>query len=185
VTTDRPTSNVLTFGEWAPLVGSLSKKQTFRQLFVDGVALPHLLPEGPKYVNAPLPAPSFDAVSELTYLRSLLGGPPADPLRAGRIGLQFCADCLDSSDGILLAANLALDPETVSWRNLGFEAEHFGITEKKKVWWFVHRTVVVGPPDEWWTPEPFEPEVRFDFERDAYESAINAEISRLQGESTT
>jgi hypothetical protein len=111
--------------------------------------------------------------SEL-YLKSLLGGEPEDSLREGRIGLLFCGYCLDSSDGHLVAADLDLGPESVTWSAIGFETENFGEFEKG----FPRRRQKVIPPDEWWTPAPVEPEIVIRFERENYVRSVEAELER-------
>jgi hypothetical protein len=150
-----------------------------RQLAIDGTSLGTLIP-----VDHDLASPLVDAPKwreqNLTYLRSLLGGQPADQLRPDRIGLQFCGHCLDSSCGMLLAADLEVGDETVTWSKVGYETENFWVTAPRRKWWIFGREEPGIPPDEWWTPDPFLPDIALVFSRDAYTATINDEIARTE-----
>jgi hypothetical protein len=150
-----------------------------RQLMIDGAPLGTLIP-----VDHDLASPLGDVPKwreqNLTYLRSLLGGEPADPLRPGRVGLEFCGHCLDSTCGILLAADLELGGETVTWSKVGYETESFWVTAPRRKWLIFGRDEPGVPPDEWWSPDPFEPELELVFTRGAYTAVINDEIARTE-----
>jgi hypothetical protein len=150
-----------------------------RQLVIDGAPLGTLIP-----VDHDLASPLVDVPKwreqNLTYLRSLLGGEPADQLRPGRIGLQFCGHCLDSTCGILLAADLELGDETVTWSKVGYEAENFWVTAPRRRRWPFGRDEPGMPPDEWWTPDPFQRGIDLVFSRSAYTATITDEIARTE-----
>jgi hypothetical protein len=120
------------------------------------------------------------AVAPQAYLVALLGGPKAEPLRAGRIAIGYCDACLDSSCGVLLAATLSIDETSVHWSDVGFEQEDQGPAPKLAPFWKKSAAPEELPADhEWWLPEPFMPEVAFRFERNQYLDAVQSERRRL------
>lgn len=141
-----------------------------RQLNVDGVPLEDLLPVEPSGSATPVFENATFPATGVAFLRNLLGA-VTDDLREGRIALGYCGLCGDSSCGILLAADLVTADDRVSWRRIGVETEHFGTYEPDGS---------MVPPVEWWTPSPFEPELRFEFDADHYRRVIAAEIARLE-----
>ena len=143
-----------------------------RRLAVDGIPFSDHFPEPPRSgAEAYVVLHPANVESGVTFLESLLGGAPADPLRPGRIGLGFCGLCADSSCGHLLAGRLTIDTARVHWTEIGVELEHFG------------RFAADGstiPPPEWWTPQPFVPAVSYTFDRVSYEEAVHAELRLIK-----
>ena len=146
-----------------------------RQLTLDGVPLDEALAAigVADAGSSPIVEDPRHAPENTTYLRSLLGAPPADSLRAGRIGILFCRHCLDSSCGHLLAAQLDMGEHDVRWSAIGFELEHFAT----RVGGLFRRRFM--PPPEWWTPEPIAPEIVIVFNRAHYFRCLEDELSRL------
>lgn len=151
------------------------KTLSIRQLTVDGLPLDDTLAAAGVMDagSAPLVDDPRNAVENTIYLRSLLGAPPADPLRMGRIGLLFCRHCLDSSCGELLAARLEIAEHEVRWSAIGFELEHFGTVTRNRF------TREVLSPPEWWTPQPLDPQIVITFDREQYFCAVEGELDRL------
>jgi hypothetical protein len=155
-----------------------------RQIEVDGQLIgDYLTARAGRAVeqSTPLVAGHSGAITPAAYLRALLGGPKDDPLRAGRIAIGYCDACLDASCGVLLAANLSIDGDTVLWSSLGFDQYDEGPAPKLTPFWkkSAEPAPVVVPDHEVWVLTPFEPEITLRFNRDQYLEAIQAERRRL------
>lgn len=176
---ERRLGGVLSFVN-EPLDTWVGETPNSRQPAIDGTPIRALLPINPKLVpRSPLFDKPISVDDSLAYLRSLIGGPSADELREGRIGLLFCASCLDSSCGTLLAGDLAFDHGVARWMNIGFEEEHFW-SMKRIGWGPFKRNVTDQPPAEWWTPQPFDPPIVIEFDEAQYRAAVASEIDRTQ-----
>jgi hypothetical protein len=118
-------------------------------------------------------------ITPAAYLRALLGGPKDDVLRDGRVAIGYCDACLDSSCGILLAATLGVQGNTVLWSAIGFEQFDAGPAPKLSPFW--KKSVAPEPvePHELWIPRPFSPEVTLRFDRQQYLEALQAERRRV------
>jgi hypothetical protein len=127
--------------------------------------------------STPLVDGQAGGISQAAYLRALLGGPKDDPLEEGRIAIGYCDACLDASCGVLLAATLAIEGNTVVWAHIGFEQLDEGPAPKLKAFW---KKSAPEPEDEpKWLPNPFVPDVTLRFDRGQYLEAIQAERRRL------
>jgi hypothetical protein len=154
-----------------------------RQIDVDGKLLSDLLAARTGNVveqSTPLVDSHSGAITPAAYLRALLGGPKDDPLRAGRIAIGYCDACLDASCGILLAANLSIEGDTVLWSSIGFDQYDEGPAPKLTPFWKKTTEPAADTTDhEVWALTPFEPEVTLRFGRDQYLEAIQGERRRL------
>lgn len=156
-----------------------------RQIAVNGRSFSELLSaaygddDGGEAVSPLLGGPA--SLEELHFLQALIGAPPKERLRPGRIALGYCGVCFDSSCGIMAAAELDMTQSTVSWTSIGFEHEHFGeyvpLSRRLRS---PFRQVI--PPPEWWTPNPVSETFTFTFAREQYFSAVEAELTRLRAQ---
>jgi hypothetical protein len=154
-----------------------------RQIEVDGALLGDLL--GARVGRAveqstPLVTGQSGSITPAAYLRALLGGPKDDALREGRIAIGYCDACLDASCGVLLAANLGIEGNTVLWSNIGFDQFDAGPAPKLTPFWKKSTGVEPAPQDhEIWAFTPFSPDITLRFDRDQYLEAIQSERRRL------
>jgi hypothetical protein len=158
--------------------GRTPAAHNLRQLSVNGMTLGTHLSAAYRQPE-PASSPLVDGDDDnQRFLQGLLGEPGPDALRAGRIALGYCDQCLDSSCGILAAGTLSLSETEVTWRDIGFEQEHFGelVPRFRGIFGLVGARSV--PPAEWWTPNPVDPPLAFTFERRAYFATIDAERAR-------
>jgi hypothetical protein len=155
-----------------------------RQIEVDGQLIGDYLAARTGRVveqSTPLVTGHSGAITQAAYLRALLGGPKDDPLRDGRIAIGYCDACLDASCGVLLAANLGIDGDTVLWSSIGFDQYDEGPAPKLTPFWkkSADPAPAVAADHEVWAFTPFAPEITLRFHRDQYLEAIQAERRRL------
>lgn len=155
-----------------------------RQVVIDGRFLSEYLSirlGHPVEQSTPIVTGHAGAITPAAYLRALLGGPKDDPLRPGRIALGYCDACLDASCGVLLAANLAIEGETVVWTSIGFDQYDEGEAPKLTPFW-KKKTVEPEQPaadHEYWALTPFSPVISLRFGKTQYLDVIQNERRRL------
>ena len=152
-----------------------------RQFVVNGVEFSLLLSNALDFETGaftPLLDPSVNSELDEQFLAALLGSLPAENLRPGRVAVAFCSQCLDESCGEMVAIELRVDAQTVTWSHIGYEEEHFGefVPLRKRIF---SRVKSIDPP-EWWSPAPEPSGLSFTFDRAAYELVIEAEIARVR-----
>jgi hypothetical protein len=154
-----------------------------RQLTINGRLLgDHLsiVVGHPVEQSTPLVAGHGGAITPGAYLRALLGGPKDDPLRAGRIAIGYCDACLDASCGVLLAATLGVEGDSVLWSAIGFDQYDEGAAPKLTPFWKkIPEPEEPAPDHEFWALTPFKPTINLRFGREQYLEAIQSERRRL------
>jgi hypothetical protein len=153
-----------------------------RQIEVDGQLLSDYLAArtgAPVEQSTPLVQDHAGVITPAAYLRALLGGPKDDVLEDGRVAIGYCDACLDGTCGTLLAATLAVDGDTVTWSDIGFEAFDEGQAPKLTPFWKKSGGQPAAESPAHWTPAPFTPEITLRFARDQYLEALQAERRRL------
>ena len=125
-------------------------------------------------MSTPLVMEAIPIECRAAYLDALCGGEwPDDDLQAGRVPVAFCANCLDSSCGMMWSAALIMSASTVVWRGLGWETETFKPVAPPRRRWLQR---AITREFAGWVPAQFTPEVTFTFARDEYDATILREI---------
>jgi hypothetical protein len=157
-----------------------AKTLASRQLAVNGIPLQDILNSrlGHEARQSTQLVEGMPAAIEREYLRGLLGEPTDVQLPSGRIPIGWCDICF-GNDGWVYAATLEIAADVVRWRAFGGDFENGFPFSKSGPWW--RRRRVQPPADwEWWSADPFDPELSFTFDRVQYEAVIAAELDRIR-----
>ena len=115
----------------------------------------------------------FEPAERVTWLNSLTGGPSLTALEPGRTAIAYCAQCFSDTDGWVLACRVTATDATITWDRFGIDndTDNFGRYGKPGR---------VTPPPSGWFEECFSGNFSIVFGRSQHESAVAAEISRIE-----
>jgi hypothetical protein len=151
-----------------------------RQIAINGTSLQSIIDthSGHNARQSTQLVDGMPAAGKSEYLHVLLGESTDEQLPGGRIPIGWCDTCF-GNDGWVLAATLEITHDLVHWRAFGCDGENGFPFSNSGPWWMRRR--VPPPADwEWWTANPFDPDLSFTFERTQYEAAIAAELARIR-----